>query len=122
MSDSSSAVCAEDIDNDSSSDDKNCHELLSPHKKKAKRLCAFRPSWEMDNNWCRKVPGNKFKARCTVCGKTFSVAHGGLHDVTQYSKSPTRTGAVSAARSASAHGYFVRTAPTGLDRQVGTPC
>lgn len=117
--DRSSAEEREDKDIDNSSNDKNCNKSLSPPKKKRKRLCAFNPSWETDYNWCRKVPGDKFKARCTACDKVFSVGHGGLHDVTQHSKTPTHTGAVSAARSASVRGYFVRTSPTGVDKQVG---
>jgi hypothetical protein len=59
-----------------------------------------------------------FEGRCTLCGKTFSVGHGGKNDVTQHSKSEAHTKAVEAARSSSVRSYFVIAAPIGVDRQV----
>ena len=94
----------------------------TPPKKKMKRLCRFKQSWETEFEWCRKVSENDYKAFCTLCRREFSIAHGGLHDVSTHSKSELHLRAVDAARSSSIRSFFVATTPAGVDRQVGSIC
>ena len=105
---------------DDAGEDENAH-LTSdrtPPKKKIKRLCRYKQSWEKDFEWYRKVPGNEFKACCTLCRREFSIGHGGLHDVSTHNKSELHLRAVDAARSSSVRSFFVRTSPAGVDRQA----
>lgn len=101
-----------------------CHEMKTsnthtPPKKKLKRLSRFQKTWESDFDWCRKVYDNEYEAHCTLCNRKFSIGHGGRNDVTTHSKSDVHIRNVSAARSSSVRSYFVKSTPTGLDRQVG---
>lgn len=91
----------------------------TPPKKKLKRLSRFQAAWESDFEWCRKVYGNVYEAQCTLCNRKFSIGHGGRTDVTTHSKSDIHMRNVSAARSSSVRSYFVKSTPTGLERQVG---
>jgi len=90
----------------------------TPKKKKAKRLSRFQTKWESDFDWCRRVPGNMFEANCTLCNRNFGIGHGGRNDLTIHSKSDLHKGNVNAARSSSVFSYFVKSTPTGLDKQV----
>ena len=44
----------------------------------------YREEWEKANTWVENVRENIYKAHCTVCRRTFSVAHGGLTDLKQH--------------------------------------
>ena len=52
-----------------------------------RRLQVYRPVWEKDFPELRPVPGNAYKAKCTLCvakaGEGFSISHGGVTDVTK---------------------------------------
>lgn len=62
----------------------------TPPKKK-KRMQRYREEWEKDSTWVEKVRDNIYKAHCTVCRRTFSVAHGGLADIKQHASSAGHT-------------------------------
>jgi hypothetical protein len=98
--------------------DEKCKTDTTPQKKKAKRLCRFQTSWESEFTWCRKVSGNCFEAHCVLCCKKFSVGHGGRNDLTAHTKSDLHKRNVVAAKSESVRSFFVKSTPTGIDRQV----
>lgn len=56
---------------------------VTPLRKKMKRLQKYRQEWGKESMWLEKVQDNACKARCTVCQRTYSVAHGGLFDLKQ---------------------------------------
>ena len=102
-----------------SSDTEKCEtDVVTPPKKRVKRLCSFQTSWESEFTWCRKVSGNCFEAQCTLCSKKFSIGHGGRNDLTTHAKSDSHTRYVMAAKCSSVRSFFVKSAPTGIDRQV----
>ncbi|CAB1438054.1 unnamed protein product, partial [Pleuronectes platessa] len=47
----------------------------------------YREEWEKANTWVENVRENIYKAHCTVCRRTFSVAHGGLTDLKPHASS-----------------------------------
>jgi len=59
-----------------------------------------------------------FEANCTLCKRNFGIGHGGRNDLTIHSKSDLHKGNVNSARSSSVLSYFVKSTPTGLDKQV----
>ncbi|CAL9686817.1 unnamed protein product [Knipowitschia caucasica] len=59
----------------------------TPPRKKTKRMQKYREEWEQENTWVEKVRDNMYKASCTVCRRTFSVAHGGQTDLRQHASS-----------------------------------
>jgi len=91
---------------DDTGEDENAQLTSDRTPPKMKRLCRFKQSWEKDFEWCRKVPGNEFKA-CTLCRREISIGHGGLHDVSTHNKSELHLRAVDAARSSSVRSFFV---------------
>ena len=52
--------------------------------KKAKRKTSFNNSWKMTYKWISAVQGDGFSARCNICNRTFSIANGGMSDITQH--------------------------------------
>lgn len=63
---------------------------LTPKKRAkttTKRSCNYRIDWQRDFTWLKKDESNKENAFCSLCLKTFSVAHGGRNDVTKHEKS-----------------------------------
>lgn len=62
-------------------------EMLLPWEKKMKRLQKYRQEWGKESMWLEKVQDNACKAHCTVCQRTYSVAHGGLFDLKQRASS-----------------------------------
>lgn len=56
-------------------------------RKKIKRLQKYREQWEKGSTWVKKVRSDYYKAHCTVCRRTFSIAHSGLTDVKQRASS-----------------------------------
>jgi hypothetical protein len=110
-----------DSDSDSVSDPKsfdNVENGSTPPKKKVKRLCRFMPTWEKEFTWCKQVIGNRFEAQCTLCHKTFSVGHGGRNDLTSHTKSDMHARNTMAAKCSSIQSFFVKSTPTGIDKQV----
>ncbi|KAJ1134455.1 hypothetical protein NDU88_000907 [Pleurodeles waltl] len=70
--------------------------LPEPPKKKAKlRFVKYRPEWELKHPNIRKSSEDVYKAKCNICYKDFSVAHGGeryikTHEaVSQHKKNPS---------------------------------
>ncbi|MEQ2297326.1 hypothetical protein AMECASPLE_033662 [Ameca splendens] len=61
--------------------------LTTPPRKKKKRLQKYRVEWEKEQAWLESVHNNSYEAHCTVCRRTFSVAHGGQWDVKQHASS-----------------------------------
>lgn len=59
--------------------------ILKPRR----RNCRFNPEWpyrRQFSNWLRPFRGDKHKAYCLLCERSFSVGHGGLHDVRTHRK------------------------------------
>ena len=113
-----SSYVADEDQNDDCNDDSISASESPPPRKKAKRLCRFQSSWVDEFSWCQKVPGNIFQAHCRVCTRKFSIAHGGKNDLTVHGKSDVHLKNVAAAKSSSVAAFFVRSTPTGLDKQV----
>ncbi|XP_078542395.1 uncharacterized protein LOC144828172 [Lissotriton helveticus] len=56
--------------------------MQEPPKKRAKkRFVKYRPEWELSHHNICKVSEDMFKARCNLCNKDFSIAHGGERDI-----------------------------------------
>lgn len=62
------------------SDDASC---TPPKKKerKEKRLQKYKSKWESDYQWCKEDINNKYGAKCTICGISFSIAGSGIGQV-----------------------------------------
>ena len=113
---------ASDSDGTSEADETvlpSCSRSVETPPKKRKRLCRYRADWGKEFDWCRMVHNDCFAAECTLCRRTFSVAHGGRSDVVQHSKKDCHQKALRAANTARIQTFFVRKEPSGTDRQVG---
>lgn len=86
--------------------------------KKRKRMCRYRSEWSGEFTWCKNVRANIFAAECTICQKTFSIAHGGRSDLVKHSLKSCHKTAARAAHASAIQSYFVKATPTGIDRQV----
>ncbi|XP_078512407.1 uncharacterized protein LOC144772105 [Lissotriton helveticus] len=55
--------------------------MQEPPKKRAKKhFVKYRPEWELSHRNIHKVSEDVYKARCNLCNKDFSIAHGGERD------------------------------------------
>jgi len=81
-------------------------------RKKAKRMCRYRPEWSQEFSWSIKVPGNVFAVKCCLCRKTVSIAHGRRSDLVQHANTEAHKQAVCASSAASISKFFVKAKPT----------
>ena len=61
--------------------------VIPPRKKKKRKGCKNTDSNGKKKMWQEKIQHNIYKKHCTVCQRTFAVAHGELFDVKQHASS-----------------------------------
>ena len=59
-------------------------DLHNTPPKKSKRLTVYSKTWEEKFMWIKPVSRDKYKARCSLCNKDFSIASGGAADLKQH--------------------------------------
>jgi hypothetical protein len=118
MGDTRSADSCDSSGSGSNDDEQLRLSDATPPKKKRKRLCRFNSSWAKEFSWCRGVTKNCFEVECTLCRRRFSIGHGGRNDLTSHMKSDSHKRNASAAKCSSIPSFYVKSTPTGIDKQV----
>ena len=120
QNDNRSTDSESEVSESTESDSNEPSALSTPPKKKIKRLCRFLSTWETEFTWCRQVPGNQFKAQCTLCHTRFSISHGGRNDLTSHATTGLHVRNTKPAKCSDVRSFFVKSTPTGIDKQVRT--
>lgn len=59
--------------------------MATSTSKKAKYACRYNKDWEKKFTFVTPVKHDINSVHCTLCKKTFSIAAGGLNDITRHS-------------------------------------